>query len=129
MRFAAVRTTRAAVPHLLERGQATIVTICSVNAVLPDPTKLDWWDLDQNFYGLWATYKPKKGTTRDFYVLNLAQNLHKQASRRVGTPDLNRVLRQAVEEQPPPMRLNRRPKITFAIQVSTNPPTIVPITV
>src|SRR5262249_17890343 len=39
-----------------------------------DPAKLDWWDLDQNFYGLWATYKPKKGTTRDFYVLNLAQN-------------------------------------------------------
>ncbi len=63
-----------------------------------------------------------------YTVLNLAQNLHKQASRRVGTPDLNRVLRQAVEEQPPPMRLNRRPKITFAIQVATNPPTIVLVT-
>ena len=30
-------------------------------------------------------------------VLNLAQNLHKQASARVGTGDLNRVLRQALE--------------------------------
>src|SRR5437879_13773119 len=40
--LAAVRTTRAAVPHLLERGQATIVTICSVNAVLPDPTIIDY---------------------------------------------------------------------------------------
>src|SRR5262245_34378539 len=45
-----------------------------VKPVLPDPVQLDWWDLDQNFYGAWATYKPKKGTTRDFYVLNLAQN-------------------------------------------------------
>jgi NAD(P)-dependent dehydrogenase (short-subunit alcohol dehydrogenase family) len=40
--LAAVRTTRAALPHLLERGQATIVTICSVNAVLPDPTIIDY---------------------------------------------------------------------------------------
>jgi GTP-binding protein len=63
-----------------------------------------------------------------YTVLNLAQNLHKQASRRVGTPDLNRVLRQALEQQPPPMRLNRRPKISYATQVATNPPTIVLIT-
>jgi NAD(P)-dependent dehydrogenase (short-subunit alcohol dehydrogenase family) len=40
--LAAVRTTRAAVPHLLERGQGAIVTICSVNAVLPDPTIIDY---------------------------------------------------------------------------------------
>jgi NAD(P)-dependent dehydrogenase (short-subunit alcohol dehydrogenase family) len=40
--LAAVRTTRAAVPHLLERGQGTIVTVCSVNAVLPDPTIIDY---------------------------------------------------------------------------------------
>jgi len=63
-----------------------------------------------------------------YTVLNLAQNLHKQASRRAGTPELNRVLRQALEQQPPPMRLNRRPKISYATQVATNPPTIVLIT-
>jgi NAD(P)-dependent dehydrogenase (short-subunit alcohol dehydrogenase family) len=40
--LAAVRTTRAALPHLLERGQGTIVTICSVNASLPDPTIIDY---------------------------------------------------------------------------------------
>jgi GTP-binding protein len=58
-------------------------------------------------------------------VLNLAQNLHKQASRRVATGDLNKVLRAAVERQAPPMRQNRRPKIFYATQVATNPPTIV----
>src|SRR6266568_3245419 len=33
--FAAVRTTRAALPLMLERGTGTIVTICSVNSFLP----------------------------------------------------------------------------------------------
>jgi len=45
-----------------------------VKPVPADPILLDWWDLDQNFFGLWATYKPNKGTVRDFYVLNLHQN-------------------------------------------------------
>jgi GTP-binding protein len=60
-----------------------------------------------------------------YTVLNLAQNLYKQASRRASTADLNRVLRWALEQQPPPMRHNRRPKISYATQVATNPPTIV----
>ena len=58
-------------------------------------------------------------------VLNLAQNLHKQASARVGTGDLNRLIRQAVTQQAPPLRQNRRPKIFYGTQVATNPPTIV----
>jgi NAD(P)-dependent dehydrogenase (short-subunit alcohol dehydrogenase family) len=40
--LSAVRTTRAALPHLLERAPSTIVTVNSVNAVLPDPGVLDY---------------------------------------------------------------------------------------
>jgi GTPase len=58
-------------------------------------------------------------------LVNLAQNLHKQASARVGTGDLNRVLRQALTASPPPMRQNRRPKIFYGTQAAANPPTIV----
>jgi GTP-binding protein len=58
-------------------------------------------------------------------VLNLAQTLHKQASARVGTGDLNRVVREALVRQAPPLRQNRRPKIYYATQVDANPPTIV----
>jgi GTP-binding protein len=58
-------------------------------------------------------------------LLNLAQNLHKQSGRRVSTGDLNRVVRQALERQAPPLRQNRRPKIFYGTQVATNPPTIV----
>ncbi len=58
-------------------------------------------------------------------LLNLSQNLQKQASTRVGTGDLNRVLRLAVSQNPPPMRQNRRPKVFYGTQVGANPPTIV----
>jgi NAD(P)-dependent dehydrogenase (short-subunit alcohol dehydrogenase family) len=40
--FAAVRTTRAALPHLLARGAGTIVTVASVNSFLPDPLVIDY---------------------------------------------------------------------------------------
>jgi GTPase len=58
-------------------------------------------------------------------VLNLAQNLHKQASARVTTSELNRVLRQALDQHAPPLRQNRRPKVYFATQVASTPPTVV----
>jgi NAD(P)-dependent dehydrogenase (short-subunit alcohol dehydrogenase family) len=40
--LSAVRATRAALPHLLERGAGTIVTVSSVNAFLPDPNIIDY---------------------------------------------------------------------------------------
>jgi NAD(P)-dependent dehydrogenase (short-subunit alcohol dehydrogenase family) len=40
--LAAVRTTRAALPHLLKLGSGTIVTVSSVNAFLPDPGIMDY---------------------------------------------------------------------------------------
>ena len=38
----AVRTTRAALPHLMDRGAGAIVTVNSVNARLPDPLVIDY---------------------------------------------------------------------------------------
>jgi NAD(P)-dependent dehydrogenase (short-subunit alcohol dehydrogenase family) len=40
--LAAVRTTRAALPHLLEQQSSTVITISSVNAFLPDPGVIDY---------------------------------------------------------------------------------------
>jgi NAD(P)-dependent dehydrogenase (short-subunit alcohol dehydrogenase family) len=40
--LAAVRTTRAALPHLLGAAPAAIVTTASVNAMLPDPLVIDY---------------------------------------------------------------------------------------
>ncbi len=58
-------------------------------------------------------------------LLNLAQSMFKQAKKRVSTGALNKVLRAAVEAHPPTMRENRTPKIYYATQVGTAPPTIV----
>jgi GTP-binding protein len=63
-----------------------------------------------------------------YATLNLAQNLAKQAGRRIATGDLNRIVEEALAESPPPLRQNRRPKIFYATQVAVNPPTIVLMT-
>ncbi|MBI1830929.1 MAG: ribosome biogenesis GTPase Der [Planctomycetes bacterium] len=58
-------------------------------------------------------------------VLDLAQNLYKQAGQRVGTGDLNRVIKKAMVDQSPAVRSNRLPKVYYATQVAMHPPTIV----
>jgi NAD(P)-dependent dehydrogenase (short-subunit alcohol dehydrogenase family) len=40
--MAAIRACRAALPAMLAAGSGTIITICSVNARLPDPAVLDY---------------------------------------------------------------------------------------
>jgi GTP-binding protein len=58
-------------------------------------------------------------------LINLAQSIYKQARTRVPTGELNRVVRAAIKNWPPPNRMNRTPRILFATQVATEPPTIV----
>ena len=58
-------------------------------------------------------------------LLNLAQNLFKQAGERVPTPELNRVIEQAMTANPPSSNEKRRGKIFYATQIATHPPTLV----
>lgn len=58
-------------------------------------------------------------------LLNHAQMLFKQSLERAGTPQINKLLQAAVEHTPPPIEKGRRPKIFYATQVSSQPPTIV----
>jgi len=60
-----------------------------------------------------------------YKLLNLAQQLAKQANQRVTTGELNRILRMAVEKNPPTSKTSRLPKIFYAAQISVAPPTIV----
>ena len=58
-------------------------------------------------------------------LLNLGQSMFKQSNKRVTTGSLNRVLQEAVEAHPPSVRENRTPRVYYATQVGTAPPTIV----
>lgn len=69
-----------------------------------------------------VTAKKGKNAVR---LLQLAKQLHKQAGSRVGTGDLNRVIRAAIDASPPPMAGSRLPRVYYATQVATHPPTIV----
>lgn len=58
-------------------------------------------------------------------LLNHAQMLYKQSRSRVSTGQLNRLVTAAVKQHPPHLHQNRRPKIFYATQVGTEPPTII----
>jgi GTPase len=58
-------------------------------------------------------------------MLNHAQMLFRQSLQRVTTAQLNKRLRLAITENPPPVHQNRRPKIYYATEVAVQPPTVV----
>jgi GTP-binding protein len=58
-------------------------------------------------------------------LLNHAQMLFKQARHRASTSEVNRAVGEALSENPPPMHHMGRPKIYYATQVDTEPPTMV----
>lgn len=58
-------------------------------------------------------------------LLNHGQMLFKQANERISTGQLNRLVKMALELHPPPLNQLKRPKIYYATQVGTTPPTIV----
>ena len=61
-----------------------------------------------------------------YATIDLASMLCKQAKTRVSTGKLNQVIQDAVAQNAPrPRRGGRAPKVLFATQVSTEPPTIV----
>jgi GTP-binding protein len=114
--------------YVLEQHKPAVFVVNKWDLMKPTPTSKFGHYLRATFPSLdylpiaFITAKNGKNVRA---VLNLAQNLFKQASQRVGTSELNRVVRAALEKNPPPMRQNRRPKVYFATQVSACPPTIV----
>ncbi len=114
--------------YILEQHKPAIFVINKWDLMMPMPTGKFGHYVRATFPSL--DYVPiafitAKSGKNVHAVLNLAQNLYKQTSTRVTTGDLNRVVREALGKQAPPMRQNRRPKLYFATQVATNPPTIV----
>ena len=51
-------------------------------------------------------------------IFGMVESVRQHAAQRVGTGELNRLLRAAMNRQPPPMRGNRRYKLLYATQVA-----------
>jgi len=58
-------------------------------------------------------------------LVNHGQMLYRQSRERVSTAKLNKLVQAATKHNPPPMGRQRRPKIYYATQVGSEPPTIV----
>jgi GTP-binding protein len=58
-------------------------------------------------------------------TLEIAHELYEQASTRVGTGQLNRVIKSIIEARGPSNKLGAEARVYFASQVKTNPPTLV----
>lgn len=58
-------------------------------------------------------------------VIDLAQSLYNQARERVSTSEVNKVIQDILDRQPPPIRQHRRGRVYFATQIEVAPPTIV----
>lgn len=58
-------------------------------------------------------------------LINLTQAIFKQGLTRMSTGKLNRALKAAIDNNPPPYRKNKRPKIYYGSQVAVAPPTLV----
>lgn len=66
--FAALRAIRAAIPWMVERGSGHVVTICSVNAYLPDPGVIDYSAAKAAIWNL------SKSLSKEFGARNLRFN-------------------------------------------------------
>ena len=59
---------------ILRTGEKWDVNAFWTQPVIPKTNQLDWADNQQNFAGVFATYRPKKGHTVDLYDLVLTNN-------------------------------------------------------
>lgn len=124
------KVDRQLVSYIEENYKPCILVVNKWDLMAPH-MKTDRWAtyLREQFPSLWnapiafITGKTGKNCKR---LLNHVQMLYTQSCSRIATPQLNRLIKQALIKHPPPMGSNkRRPKIFYATQVGTQPPTIV----
>lgn len=100
------------------------------------------WDLlaGEMPTGRWAEYLREQFASMDYVpiafitgqtgrnvhkLVNHAQMLFRQARQRITTGRLNRLVRQAINEHAIPASPSARPRVLYATQIGTEPPTIV----
>ena len=86
---------------------------CSTISKKGDGTRIPWW---------WYSAVTGKGVDA---LLETAFATREAWSRRVGTGELNRWFRDAIERNPPPAPKGRRIKLRYVTQARTRPPSFI----
>lgn len=124
------RVDKKLVDEIQERGKTCIFVVNKWDLALEEGMTSEKWSayLFSEFASLrhvpvaLITAKEQRNVKP---LVNLAQSVYKQTMTRVGTGVLNRILRTAMQRNPPRTKRNRRAKAYYATQVATEPPTIV----
>jgi len=114
--------------HVLESGRALVVIINKWDGLDPDQREAVKSDMHRKLpfldFAEWRYVSALHGSGVG-KLLEAVQAAHEAATRDLKTPELTRILEDAVSEHQPPLVRGRRIKLRYAHQGGKNPPIIV----
>lgn len=124
------RVDKQLVDEILEKNKACIFVVNKWDLGLEaGMTSEKWSDYLLKTFGSLSHVPVAFITAKDGrnikQLINLCQSIYKQSRERVSTGQLNRIVLEACAQNAPRFKSNKRGKIYFATQVSTEPPVIV----
>ncbi|MEA2645776.1 MAG: GTPase [Chloroflexota bacterium] len=116
--------------YAIDAGKGVVVAVNKWDLLPPEERDDKIWrhKVDNAFKfipGVPVIYASAKNGRRVADVLPAAIAVDEARRRRISTPDLNRVVRKAVEANPPAMRKGKQLKVLYATQGKERTPTIV----
>jgi GTPase len=116
--------------YALEAGKGLVIVVNKIDLVEPAMRKPAYWRKALAGHFKFATFAPVatvSARTKEGIGSILPAALEVVGQRRIKMPpnELNRVLRQAFQDHPPPTYKGRRLKLSYATQASAKEPTVV----
>jgi GTP-binding protein len=114
--------------HVLESGRALVVAVNKWDGLAPDARQRIRAETERRLgflsFASWHYVSALHGSGVG-HLLEAVDRAYANATRKLSTPELTRILEQAVAEHQPPLVHGRRIKLRYAHQGGRNPPVIV----
>jgi GTP-binding protein len=114
--------------HILESGRALVVAVNKWDGLSPDKREKAKSDMERRLgfldFASWHFVSALHGSGVG-HLMGAVDKAFDNAVRKLDTPELTRILEQAVTEHQPPLVHGRRIKLRYAHQGGRNPPIIV----
>ncbi len=114
--------------YALERGRGIVLAVNKWDLVAKDPKKTVHLKSDMERRLKFVSFAPRVNVSaltgaRVMKVFDNIDRVYNQFSRRVNTPEVNRVIQKVLERHPPPRIGRGRLKVFYATQIRNRPPT------